>query len=394
MIAGMITFYSKFVPNLGRSLTPLHKLLGKENKWQWDESCDNAFKSSKKAICSAKVLMHYDAKKPIRVTCDASDEGISGVLSHVIGNDERPVFFVYRGLTKAEKNYPILHREALAIVFAMEKFYKYVLGQKVLIITDHKPLEGVFKGKNNPTTIASRLQRYFHRLSIFDYTIKHKPGRENQNAYCLSRLPIVKTPSDEDILESQRSAMTNLNFLIDNKRVNLNTKIIGQETLTDETLSVVMKYVRNGWPSHVNDKQLKIFFGKKLELMIVSGCLVYGERVIIPASLKLPALKLLHANHRGIMKMKKIARKYFFWAGINMDIEKFIGCCNICQSLNLPTHGKTYGKWPESISPFERVHIDFFHKNEKTFLILVDTYSRWLEVKRMTKTTASELSRK
>lgn len=53
---------------------------------------------------------------------------IAGILSHMIDGKERPVFFVSRRLYKAEKNYPIVHRESLGIVFALEKFYKYVLG--------------------------------------------------------------------------------------------------------------------------------------------------------------------------------------------------------------------------------------------------------------------------
>lgn len=61
----------------------------------------------------------------------------------------------------------------------MEKFYKYVFGNHVEIFTDHKPLEGVLgKKKGEPPVIASRLQRYILRLSIFDYTLKYKKGKE------------------------------------------------------------------------------------------------------------------------------------------------------------------------------------------------------------------------
>jgi RNase H-like domain found in reverse transcriptase len=96
------------------------------------------FSQGKKQLCEKHILTHYDPKKQIVITCDASDDGISAILSHRINGEERPVFYASRTLTKAEKNYPILHREALAIVFAMEKFYKYIFGHFVEIFTDQR----------------------------------------------------------------------------------------------------------------------------------------------------------------------------------------------------------------------------------------------------------------
>lgn len=130
---GMVNFYSKFLKNLSELLLPLYKLLHKEVKFEWTEDCQKSFEACKKLLCGNHILTHFDSQKPIVVTCDASDSGISGILSH----QEKPLFFVSRTLTEAEKNYPILHREALAIIFAMDKFYKYVYGQFVLIYTDH-----------------------------------------------------------------------------------------------------------------------------------------------------------------------------------------------------------------------------------------------------------------
>ncbi|XP_053685726.1 uncharacterized protein LOC128735256 [Sabethes cyaneus] len=249
---GMVTFYTKFVPKLSVILSPLYNLLKKDSKWNWDIAHKKAFEHSKSAICSAQVLAHFDPSKPITVTCDASDEGISGILSHTINNTDVPIFFVSRRLSQTEKKYPILHREALAIVFAMEKFYKYILGQKVLIVTDHKPLLGIFGGKKGgPSVIATRLQRYFLRLSIFDYTITHVAGKDNQAADCLSRSPLNQRLSAADLEESQRCSFNKLNYLVDDQKVNINAKIIASQSILDPILSQVINYVQTGWPSHV-----------------------------------------------------------------------------------------------------------------------------------------------
>jgi hypothetical protein len=188
---GMVMFYSKFLKNLNGILTPMYQLLKKGEKFEWTEGCQKAFLECKRELCGKHLLEHYDPKKPIVITCDACNDGISGILSHRIDGHEKPVFYVSRKLTKAEQNYPILHREALALVFAAEKFYKYVYGQRFEIFTDHKPLLGIFGSKKGePPVVASRLQRYVIRMSIFDYEIKYRKGKENGNADMLSRLPI------------------------------------------------------------------------------------------------------------------------------------------------------------------------------------------------------------
>jgi RNase H-like domain found in reverse transcriptase len=162
--AGMLMYYAKFQPQLSMKMSPLFNLLKKETEWNWTKECQDIFEQCKKDLCSDKVLMHYDPKLPIVIECDACIDGISGVLSHKVNGEVRPVFYVSRTLTRAEKNNPILHLEALAIVFSLEKFYKYVFGHKVEIFTDHKPLEGIFgRKKGMPPVFAARVQRYILR---------------------------------------------------------------------------------------------------------------------------------------------------------------------------------------------------------------------------------------
>ena len=233
---GMVMYYSKFLKNLNVVLAPLYILLKKEQKWLWSEECVKAFKACKKELCEKHVLTHYDPKKQIMISCDASDDGISGVLSHLINGEEKPVFFVSRTLSLTEKKYPILHREALAIVFAMEKFYKYIYGHFVEIFTDHKPLLGIFGAKKGePPVVASRLQRYVLRLSIFDYELKYRKGKENGNADGLSRLPINEMLSSEDENEEKICAIRSM---LNDGKLSLNIEKIRKETESDELMRI------------------------------------------------------------------------------------------------------------------------------------------------------------
>jgi len=59
--------------------------------------------------------------------------------------DEKPVYYASRSLTSVEKNYAPIEKEALGIAFSVKKFHQYIYGRKVTVISDHKPLEIIFK---------------------------------------------------------------------------------------------------------------------------------------------------------------------------------------------------------------------------------------------------------
>ena len=90
-----------------------------------------------------------------------------------------------RALTDTEKRYSNIEREALAVVFGLEKFEYYLLGRKVVLETDHSPLEQIFK--KNIAEAPARLQRFLLRCLKFDITVKYKPGKAIPVADALSR---------------------------------------------------------------------------------------------------------------------------------------------------------------------------------------------------------------
>lgn len=71
-----------------------------------------------------------------------------------------------------------------------------------------------------------------------------------------------------------------------------------------------------------------------------------------------------------------------------MDIENWCKCCLACQSYSNKKGVQELSNWPKVNKPFERIQVDFFHFDKCVFLILIDVYSKWLEVV-MSKTNAS-----
>ncbi|UYV73223.1 K02A2.6-like [Cordylochernes scorpioides] len=178
---GMITYYSRFLPDVSTITYPLRRLLKKDKMLFWSAQCQAAFIKLKNEVASERVLIPFDTNLPVTLTTDASPVGIAAVLSHGINKVEHPIAFASRSLTDAEQNYSQLDREALAIVFGVDHFFDYLFGHKFTLITDNQPLTRIFHPKSKfPKKTSARLLRYASFLAGFDYVVSFKKGTENK----------------------------------------------------------------------------------------------------------------------------------------------------------------------------------------------------------------------
>lgn len=384
---GTVNFFGRFIKNLSSMLSPLYKLLRKSVDWYWCSECDRAFEHVKRALSSAGVLSHYNPGKRLIVTCDASARGVGAVLTQegTAGAGERPVAYASRTLNSAESNYSQIHREALAIIFAVNKFHQYLYGRHFTLRTDHKPLVSIFNPSSSiPTMTASRMQRWAIILSAYEYDIEYV-STNNNCADSLSRLPNVMESSNNfyDKIPEQ----TYLHFAQD--ALLLDYKDIKKHTLKDPILARVLSFIRDGWPEQYDIEGLKPYWNRKLELYEELGCVMWGHRVVIPEGCRDKVLRLLHEPHMGIIKTKSMARSYVWWAGIDEAVEGVCRACAACASLAdaPPRHAPRCWPWPAR--PWARVHLDYLGPIfGKTYLVVVDARSKWLEVFQVPSTAA------
>ena len=186
---GMMNYYRKFIPNLATMLKPLTNLLQKNCRWLWRAAQARAFKEAKQVLTSMPVLTHYNQASPVRLATDASAYGVGAVLSHVgPEGEEKPIAFASRTLTATEARYAQIEKEALGIVFGVQKF---LYGRRFTLITDHKPLTTIFGPKKGvPALAAARFQRWAIQLSAYVYDIEYCSTAQHGNADGLSRLPV------------------------------------------------------------------------------------------------------------------------------------------------------------------------------------------------------------
>lgn len=376
---GMVQYLGRYVQNLSEILGPLNELLRKESSWTWGPLQDKAFNTVKDKITSSTILAFYDPNKETTVSADASSYGLGAVLLQKHQDGMRPVAYCSRSLTQAEGRYAQIEKECLAATWACERFDKYLVGlESFMLLTDHKPLVPLINNKHL-NECPLRCQRMLMRLMRFKITAQHTPGKEMVIADTLSRCPAVETqPSNlQSVVEEYVGEIVSSWPASDAK---LNQ--IRMETEADVCLKATREYVVNGWPLYKEDVQLAALsmFPYRGELSVVDGLLVKGDRIVIPYSMRTELLETIHQGHFGITKSMERAKGSVWWPDINSDIKQMIAKCKSCLEKK-PTQRKEPLLPSQSPDrPFERVGTDICEKDGQSYLVLVDYYSRFIEI--------------
>lgn len=378
---GVTNYVRPFIPNMSELTAPLRELLKKNIVFNWTERQTNAFNEIKRQIVDAPLLVPFDEKKEIQIQCDASKHG----LGCCILQDGKPISFASRSLSEAERNYAQIEKEFLSILFACNKFEFYTFGRKIRVVNDHKPLTSIIK-KDIHKIASSKLQNIRLKLLKFDIQLEYAPGKSIHIADYLSRYSIKLKENDED--RELNDSVLSIN-VSDNRKIEFQ-----KETENDPILKAVKNYCLNGWPMNKAKcaDEAKFFFKMRNEIYIDDDILFLNDRIIVPTSMRKMILSQLHESHFGVTKTKRRAKNALYWAGMDGDIEKMIASCHTCQ-LNAHKCQKE-PLIPHSIPmrPFDKIACDIFTFKNKDFLVIVDYYSKWIELKQLKGKKASDVN--
>ncbi|XP_011406246.1 PREDICTED: uncharacterized protein K02A2.6-like [Amphimedon queenslandica] len=388
---GMVNQLSKFIPNLAERTKSMRELLHKNRQWTWEEPQQEAFDAVKLAslLCTPALALYSSNAKTI-VSADASSFGLGAVLLQEQKNgDVEPVAYISRSLSATEERYAQIEKEALAFTWACERFSDFLIGIQFSIQTDHKPLVPLFSTKRLEE-LPVRVQRFRIRMLRFHFSISHVPGKDLVIADMLSRAP-EGTPNEQDLLleEDTRAFIEYIMESLPASEIRL--KEIEKEQKKDPVCAKIAQYCTKGWPDKASlSVSLKQYHSLSSEISIVNGLLMRNSRIIIPSKLRQQVLNQIHTGHQGLTKCRERARLSVWWPCLSQDIQRLIERCHSCRvSQEQRAEPLISSPFPEL--PWQKVGMDLFEFKKTTYLLIVDYYSRYIEVAKLRHLTAGEV---
>ena len=183
---GLTGFYRGYIDKYAEIAEPLTDLTKKKspNVIKWGETQEKAFSILKRLLVAEPILRLPDMTKPFLLRTDASDAGIGAVLLQQHEGKLFPVAYASKKLLPRERNYSIMEKECLAVVWAVKRFNVYLYGAPFVLQTDHQPLAYLNRAKFT----NGRITRWALFLQPYSITIEAIKGSQNVGADYMSRV--------------------------------------------------------------------------------------------------------------------------------------------------------------------------------------------------------------
>ena len=394
---GLANQLASFVPDLTQNARPIHALTKKDTAFVWGHEQQEAFENVKKLLTSDLLVKPFNKDFKTELYTDASRLGLGYLLCQRDDKDElRLVRCGSRSLAAAEKNYGVTELEALAVSFACNHCSFYLQGAPQFdVITDHRALVPMWS-QPLPEMKNARCQKFRERLQHFNINMVWKAGKTHLMADALSRFPCFLPQEGEKEKSISMDKVVALTVMHE-----LATIDPSQETLLadrDQRYLDLIDAVKNGRIDSSKDlNEYKESFnelsliGKPGNNLVIKD----GFKVVVPAPARKRVLRALHAGHCGTRKTQSLAAKAVFWPGMNNDIKNQCEACPQCLELKAAQQKET-SRQPErearDLAPMSDVGVDLFQCAGKDFLLMVDRFSGYPFVQKLTTTTTKAVT--
>ena len=392
---GLVNYYRQFIKDFVSIARPLHDLVKKNQKWDWTEKQEKAFRELKERFTKEPVLAAPDIDKKMKMEVDALDYATEGVLSMECGNGLwRPVAYLSKSLNETEQNYEIHDKEMLAIIRGLEA-WRHLLEEaqyKFEIWTDHKNLEYFMKAQK----LNQKQARWALYLSRIDFTLKHVAGSKMGKADGLSRRADWKVGMDKDkdnqVFIKDNWIRSMYEVVVEGPEVELVEKIRKVRSKDEDVVRVVEEMKRVG---------VKELQGNEWK---IEGDLVLKEGkiyVLKDEELRVEIIWLHHdmpaARHGGRWKTVELVTRNYWWPGVTRDVGKYVEGCDLCQRMKNrmeePAGKLKLSKVPQKT--WSHLTVDFITKllvvaGKDAILVVCDRLSKMTHFVATTEGTSAE----
>ena len=361
----------------------------------------------------------YDTNRPTCIQCDWSKTGIGYVLyqKHCSCRDSnqpilnccktgwKVVFAGSRFTSDAESRYAPTEGESLAIAYALNHANCFVLGcPNLTVVTDHKPLLGIFGDRELGKISNPRIRRLKERTLRYNFKIEHCPGKMHLGADALSRYPVSDSTISSIVLQDLCREEINMSYEYEQEMESLATSAVQALNELGEGISmtpnvVTIDMIENagksdpGYMALLSQTQqgfpeskfkchpdIKCFWDKRHSLTTYRNVVVSDDKLVIPKALRKTILYALHSAHQGCDGMLARANNCVYWPQMRQSILNFRASCKSCH-INAPSLPKEpYRAHEPAQYPFQKVCADYCVYNQRAFLIIVDRFSAWLHI--------------
>ena len=371
---GHAGFYRRFIKDFSHIAKPLSNLLVQGIPFEFNSQCLHAFTVLKVKLISTPIVVAPDWSFPFELMCDASDYAIGAVLGQKREKIFQVIYYASRTLNDAQLNYATTEKELLAIVFAFDKFKPYLIGNKVVVHTDHSAIKYLMTKKD----AKPRLIWWVLLLQEFDVEIKDKKGTENLVADHLSRLEGTRddVPVNDEFPDEKL-------FIIEDKRA--------VPWFADYVKYLVAKVI----PPEFNYQQKKRFFAHLKhyyweEPILYRHCADQVIRRCVPEDEMHSILDHCHTlpcggHFGGQRTAAKVLYSGFYWPSLFKDAHRFVSTCDKCQRMGNISRKDEPPMHPIlEVELFDLWGIDFMGPfpasyNNLYILLTVDYVSKWVE---------------
>ena len=434
-LLGLFTFFSRYIPQYSILAQPLFELTASTSAFKIEEKHKSAIDGLKNSLVEDCLLTHYRFDLPTKLSCDASDRAIGGILmqQETLINEEgkedkswRPVSYYSQILLKHQHNYTVSEKELLGILIGITKFRHYLEGREFVVETDHHALCQLpkLKFKNG------RINRWSLLLQGFHYSVIYRSG-ETHLSDCLSRMcewdhrkPITEETELEDrictvdiindilVFDESELERTRIQILGELSLAKFNdaqlieTYEVLQVTSTEpelleeladaqrknERYASIINDLQNRLESPKNDPNVLKLFCMRRGLLYRQPVDSYGRRLVLTPQMFKELFEFEHnrpeGGHFGPRKTYEFIRQHYWMPHLYAEVEK---ACRKCTSCNLYKAAARIFQEPQlkgvARTPFERLELDVqgpFKRSlrgNKYVLVVTDSLSRFVFAK-------------